>query len=135
MEEKYVVFTTKGKNMEKKYEILEKCSLFQGTNAADIENLMENLHAAERRYPKGSFVLRQGDITDSLGILTEGALRIVTEDFAGNRNIISGIEPGELFCAPFASYQPAGAKPDEPPRPRSAFRLGGALPGSAVLRL
>ena len=61
--------------MEKKYEILEKCSLFRRTKDEDIENLLENLHAADRRYPKGSFVLRQGDITDSLGILTEEAFR------------------------------------------------------------
>ena len=90
-----------------KIEILEKCSLFRGTKAEDIGNLLKNLHAADRKYPKGSFVLRQGDVTDSLGILTEGALRIVTEDFAGNRNIISEIEPGELFAEVFASVKGA----------------------------
>lgn len=98
--------------MEKKIAILEGCRLFHGTKAEDIGDLLRNLHAAERKYPKESFVLRRGDVTDSLGILTEGALRIVTEDFAGNRNIISEIEPGELFAEVFAAVRGVRAAAD-----------------------
>lgn len=94
--------------MERNFQVYERCRLFHGTKAVDIENELKALHPVQRRYLKGSFVLRRGDAVDNLGILTEGSLVIVTEDFAGNRNIISEIEPGELFAEVFASVK--GAK-------------------------
>lgn len=90
-----------------KIEALKMCSLFRGMEPDEIKMIVEKLDPIERSYPKGDLILRRGDVTESLGVLTEGRLLIITEDFDGNRNIISEIGQGEIFAEVFGSIEGA----------------------------
>lgn len=77
-------------------------SLFSDIEAKEAAAMLSCLDARTRQFDKGSFVLRAGDATGSLGIVLSGRALIVQEDFWGNRNIVSPVEPGQLFAEAFA---------------------------------
>lgn len=57
---------------------------------------------------KGQSVFREGDPATHVGMVLSGAVRMVREDFYGNRSIVAHIGPAELFgetyaCAGIAS--------------------------------
>ena len=44
----------------------------------------------------------EGDAVNFIGILLSGSIRIIKEDFYGDRSIVSTVAPGELFGESFA---------------------------------
>jgi len=82
--------------------ILRQTPLFRGLSDAQVLTMLGCLSATRRSYPKGAYVLREGDRVDAFGLLLEGSVHIVQEDFWGNRNIITGIGVGEVFAESYA---------------------------------
>ena len=60
------------------------------------------LGARARRYPRGSAVLRVGDVTTCMGLVLEGAVRLEKEDYWGNRTILASFGPGQSFAEVYA---------------------------------
>ncbi|MBP3587645.1 MAG: Crp/Fnr family transcriptional regulator [Clostridia bacterium] len=52
--------------------------------------------------PKNHFVFREGDPATLVGIVLEGCVQMVREDYYGNRSILARIEPAGLFGESFA---------------------------------
>ena len=52
--------------------------------------------------PKHQFVFREGDPANFVGIVLEGCVQMIREDYYGNRSIVARIEPAGLFGESFA---------------------------------
>lgn len=82
--------------------ILKGTGLFDGIEEDEIRTMIECLGVIRQRYSKDEFVFRRGDITDSLGIVLSGNVRVVREDYWGHRNVLSDIHEGQTLCTEYA---------------------------------
>ena len=83
--------------MEKWIPILKSSQLFAGVEEGELSALLTCLEARPRRYPKGAYVLREGEALHGLPVLVEGSLHIQRDDYWGGRSILGQVGPGELF--------------------------------------
>lgn len=64
--------------------------------------MLKCLDAREKHYPKGDFILKAGAIPTHVGIVLEGRINLVQEDYWGNRSLIDQILPSGIFVEAFA---------------------------------
>ena len=88
--------------MKKYYEILNKCPLFHGIEEAELASVLECLNAGTAEYKKNELIFMEGSPAKFVGIVLSGGVRIIKEDYFGNRSIVSRSGPGELFGESFA---------------------------------
>jgi CRP-like cAMP-binding protein len=81
--------------------VLSRCRLFEGIEPKTIAALLGCIRHSEKKYRRNSFVLLEDDKPKSIGIVLSGLLHIVRDDYWGNRDIVSVVEPGELFAEAF----------------------------------
>ena len=82
--------------------VIRSARLFSGISEEELTAMLSCLGAERKDFPKGAFVLRAGDTTDSIGLVLAGNVLIVQEDIWGNRNILSKAGPGQTFAAVYA---------------------------------
>lgn len=63
----------------------------------DITSVLECLSASEKKYPKKAYIWHAGDSPDYIGLVVEGQVNIIKEDFVGNRIVIANIMPSHVF--------------------------------------
>ena len=83
-------------------DVLTTCPLFKEMDDQDIPKILSCLDARERHYPKGNSILSAGTIPAYVGIILEGKVQLVQEDYWGNRSLIDHILPGGIFAEAFA---------------------------------
>lgn len=83
--------------------VLSKCILFDGISREEMAGLLVCLGAKVQEYKKGSMIWAEGAPALYVGIVLEGAVQIVKDDFYGNRSIVSHIGVAELFGESFAA--------------------------------
>ncbi|MDR0819388.1 MAG: Crp/Fnr family transcriptional regulator [Oscillospiraceae bacterium] len=88
--------------MKNIFEILKNCPLFSGIAETDLSALLACLNAKQIGFEKNDFVYLADDTAAKVGIVIEGGVNIIQEDYWGNRMILSHVEPGELFGEVFA---------------------------------
>ena len=76
--------------------------LFRGIPAGELTALLAQASAREARFQKGDLLLRRGEVTGRLGLVLEGTVHIIREDFWGNRSIVGLAGPGEIFAESYA---------------------------------
>lgn len=81
---------------------LQKTMLFRGMTEAEITEAVQVLETYEKRYEKGETLLTAGSITERLGLVLEGSVRIESNDVWGNRTIISHVGMGQVFAETYA---------------------------------
>lgn len=81
---------------------LRETLLFNDMSAAETEAALRSLHAEEKEYRKGQIILHAGKRTDRLGLVLAGSASIESNDFWGNRTILSHVEPGQVFAETYA---------------------------------
>jgi len=74
---------------------LKKTSLFKGLSADMLSTLAEN--TTTRTLASGDVLMRKGELGDSLFIIKEGWVKIVTVDSKGDELIINKCGPGEII--------------------------------------
>ena len=79
-------------------DIFEKCALFQGLTEKEKGMALELLCASQKTAGKGEMVLIAGESVFKIGILLEGGLQIIQEEYTGERSIVASIFPGEIFA-------------------------------------
>ena len=89
--------------MEQYLFILRNTPFFQGMTAEEILSVLHCVNATVVHRKKGSYLLRVGDSTESMGLVLSGAVLSVQEDLWGHRNIMHRIGVGEYFAEPFAA--------------------------------
>lgn len=88
-------------NMKKYLSLLKKVDLFADIGEDDLSFLLQCLDATVKTYPKDSIIFLSGSKVNQIGILLSGQLQVIREDIAGNRSILTEINPGELFAEAF----------------------------------
>ena len=86
---------------------LAKASLFEGTNAEEIDSMIGCLSMRKRTYSAGEHVLNMGDTTPYIGLVLSGRAQIESVDAWGDTSVFRTCEPGDMFCEEYA------AVPDE----------------------
>ena len=76
--------------------------LFRGVPAEELPALLARASARKCAFQKGELLLRRGDVTRRLGLVLEGTVHIIREDFWGNRSIVGLAGPGEVFAESYA---------------------------------
>ncbi len=74
---------------------LKKTSLFKSLSDDMLNALAQN--TTTRKLAPGDVLMRKGEIADSLFIINEGWVKIVTEDKKGDELIINKCGPGEII--------------------------------------
>lgn len=88
--------------MKEYISILQTCPLFHQIKTEDLRALMGCLGARVVSYKKKETIFAEGDPADRIGIILSGSAQIIQMDYFGNRSILSGIEPSEIFAEAFA---------------------------------
>ena len=76
--------------------------LFRGIAAGELPALLDRSSAREVRFAKGELLLHRGETPRSLGLVLEGGVHSIREDFWGNRSIVGLAGPGEIFAESYA---------------------------------
>lgn len=87
---------------EKESEELQKLSLFYGMTEEEIDKLIECSHSMIREYKAKELVMEKGRKITHFGVVLEGRLQMVQDDYSGNRDVFLTIEPAQLFGEVFA---------------------------------
>ncbi len=82
--------------------ILQDCPLFDGVHPKDLANILGCLGARPLTVKKGQTIFREGDSTVYVGIVLTGAVKLLREDYFGNRSIVAHIESKQLFGESYA---------------------------------
>lgn len=88
--------------MEKYFDVLDICPLFQAVDSCHYAQMLHCLNARVMTVRKNSAVFREGEPAEGVGIVLSGAVQTVQDDYFGNRSILSMAAPGQLFGEGFA---------------------------------
>ena len=88
--------------MKEFHPILERCPLFEGIRMEDLSAMMGCIGGKTRSVSKGQVIFREGDPATQVGMVLSGAVRLIREDYYGNRSIVAHIGPAEMFGETYA---------------------------------
>ena len=88
--------------MKEFYPIMERCPLFEGIAMEDLGAMLGCIGGRTVTAAKGQPHFREGDPATHVGMVLTGAVRMVREDYCGNRSIVAHIGPAELFGETYA---------------------------------
>lgn len=91
--------------MEQYFEVILKNPLFAGISREELGSMLNCLNADVVRIPKGEPVFLEGDPAGFVGLVLEGSVQIVRDDYFGNRTLLALAEEGDIFAE---SYSTAG---------------------------
>lgn len=84
------------------FEKIKHSPLFRGIDESQLASLLACLTAVKRRYRKDELIFVAGEKPISVGIVLSGSVRVLQEDFWGNRTILAHIESSGLFGEAFS---------------------------------
>ncbi len=87
--------------MEKFIDVLKRCPLFYGMDSDELLRTAKRLGARVVSVRKEQTVLSEGEPPEYVGIVLSGAVRIVREDYYGNRSILAELSPTHIFAESF----------------------------------
>ena len=86
--------------MEEYFSLL--CPLFAGISQEYLSPMLRCLGGREKAVPKGSPVFLEGEPATHMGVVLTGTVQVVQQDYYGNRNVLSVLQPGDTFGEVFA---------------------------------
>lgn len=95
--------------MIKFFDVLRKCSLFDGIEDENLDKILHCLRATPDFYDKKFTIFTEGKPVKYIGIVLSGSVQAVQVDYYGNRSILTETTPGGMFGQAFAC---SGAIPD-----------------------
>ncbi len=91
--------------MKKLMDAMRVSVLFEGIKETELESLVENGGVRVQAFQKDQFLIHQGDKAKGVGLVLEGRLHILREDFLGNREILAEATAGDIFDEVYAILQ------------------------------
>jgi len=88
--------------MQKYFEILKKCPLFDNIEEDKLFKMLSCLGARVESFDKKYTVLTEGAPAKYIGIVLSGTVQLIQIDYYGNRSILAEIEPSQIFGEAFA---------------------------------
>lgn len=83
-------------------DFLKKTVIFRGMNDDELNAALSALNSSEKKYTKDEVILHAGSITNMMGLVLEGTVRIESNDMWGNRTILSHVGEGQVFAETYA---------------------------------
>lgn len=80
-----------------KLDIISKNPLFKNMNKAEINDLLISMNYRESLYYKDEYIFHEGDFLDDIGVILNGEILILRDNYFGQRNIIASLKQGEIF--------------------------------------
>ena len=77
--------------------IISLCGFFKDIKEVDLVSMLNCVQAKIRKTQKDEFVLLAGAKPEQIGIVLEGQLNIVREDYDGNRTMVTAVMPGDVY--------------------------------------
>lgn len=84
---------------------LGRVPLFAGIRPEDEKKMLGCLRARQQPFFRQEIVLMAGQPVTEIGIVREGRVQVIREDFMGGRNILAELGPGSLFAESYACAQ------------------------------
>ena len=78
-------------------ELLRQAPIFDGISDTDLEHLVNCLNPTVQSCSKNELIYPAGEKTTRIAIILSGTVRIFTEDYFGNTNIMATLGQGEIF--------------------------------------
>lgn len=88
--------------MEEYYSLLSASDLFYGMTSEELSSMLHCLGAKVVDIQKGDPVFLEGAPAGFVGIVLEGGIQVVQEDYFGNRSVIHHSGPGDVFAEAFS---------------------------------
>lgn len=88
--------------MKKYLEILKRCPLFEGIEDENLLRMLNCFGAKVECFDKKYTIFAEGSHAKHMGILLSGEAQVVQFDYYGNKSILAGVEPSEMFVEAFA---------------------------------
>jgi CRP-like cAMP-binding protein len=79
------------------YDFLRSHSLFSSLNEEELGNLLKGEVSQERKYSQGTAILREGEVGDSLFLISSGAVQVALRGTSGPAVALDIISTGEIF--------------------------------------
>ncbi|MBQ8732133.1 MAG: Crp/Fnr family transcriptional regulator [Oscillospiraceae bacterium] len=88
--------------MKKYFEVLQKCPLFSHISEEQLLPMLGCLGAKVVSFDKKYTIFAEGAPAKHIGIMLSGSAQVIQVDYFGNRTILTGISPSEMFGEAFA---------------------------------
>lgn len=88
--------------MEEFFGIIMNNPLFTGIGQNDAGSLLHCLNAKVVQFAKGEPVFLEGDKAGFIGLVLDGSIQVVRDDYYGNRTLLTHAETGDLFAEAFS---------------------------------
>ena len=88
--------------MQRYFEVLRRCRLFDGINDENMQRMLTCLGAKVESFDKKQTVFFEGSVAQNIGIVLSGSVQIVLVDYYGNRSILSEVGAGDMVAEAFA---------------------------------
>ena len=88
--------------MKKYIKTLKKCPLFQDISEDELLRMLTCLGAKIVPFGKRQTIMAEGSAVHAIGLLLSGSAQVIQLDYDGNRSILSGLSPSEVFAEEFA---------------------------------
>lgn len=88
--------------MKKYFNVLRKCPLFDQIEDENLTAILGCLGARVVSFRKKETVIAEGEAARNICIVLSGSVQIIQVDYFGNRSIVSGAAPSEMFGESFA---------------------------------
>lgn len=88
--------------MHKYLGLIKLCELFAGMSEADLERFLKCSKARVVPFEKGEAICLAGNNSNSAGVVLKGRIYLESNDFLGNKSIVSEFTPGRCFGENYA---------------------------------
>lgn len=82
---------------EKWLDLLSDCMLFKGIPFGQLGGMLSCIEPKVKSYTRNEFISIEGERFNGIGLVLSGNAAVTRENAAGERVIMSVLEPGELF--------------------------------------
>lgn len=77
-------------------------ALFRNINREEAERVLGCLSAVRKSYKKGELIFHAGEKAKAMGLVANGSVEIVRDDYWGNRQVLGKAHAGDLFGESYA---------------------------------
>lgn len=88
--------------MDKYFDILLKCPLFKGVEKNQLKSMIKCLNGKIINVKKNENIFFEGELTQNFGIVLIGKIKIIRDDYYGNRSVLTILKESEMFAEVFA---------------------------------
>lgn len=88
--------------MEKYFDLLLANPLFRGMDREELSSMLGCMSAKVTSVRKSDPVFLEGDPAGFVGIVLEGSVQIVQDDYYGSRTLLAMAGPGDIFAESYA---------------------------------